>query len=34
VDHFGVRHEDVLLVKEQGLPDVLSGERATGPWKP
>jgi Xaa-Pro aminopeptidase len=34
VDHFGVRHEDVLLVKEQGLPDVLSGERATCPWKP
>jgi Xaa-Pro aminopeptidase len=34
VNKFGVRHEDVLLVKEQGLPDVVSGERATGPWKP
>jgi len=34
VDRFGVRHEDVLLVKEQGLPDVLSGKRATSPWKP
>jgi len=34
VDRFGVRHEDVLLVKGKGLPDVLSGERATGPWEP
>lgn len=34
VDHFGVRHEDVLLVKSQGLPYVLSGERATDAWKP
>lgn len=34
VDHFGVRHEDVLLVKEDGLPDVLSGVRATNAWKP
>jgi Xaa-Pro aminopeptidase len=34
VDKFGVRHEDVLLVKEEGLPDVLSGIRATSPWKP
>ena len=34
VDRFGVRHEDVLLVKEEGLPDVLSGQRATDPWKP
>jgi Xaa-Pro aminopeptidase len=34
VDKFGVRHEDVLLVKAEGLPDVLSGERATDAWKP
>lgn len=34
VDRFGVRHEDVLLVKEQDLPDVLSGKRATDAWKP
>jgi Xaa-Pro aminopeptidase len=34
VEKFGVRHEDVLLVKEQGLPDVLSGKRATDPFKP
>jgi Xaa-Pro aminopeptidase len=34
VDKFGVRHEDVLLVKEDGLSDVLSGIRATSPWKP
>lgn len=34
VDKFGVRHEDVLLVKENGLPDVLSGKRAQGPWDP
>lgn len=34
VHKFGVRHEDVLLVKPEGLPDVLSGVRATGAWKP
>ena len=34
VDKFGVRHEDVLLVKDDGLPDVLSGVRATSAWKP
>lgn len=34
VDKFGVRHEDVLLVKDEGLPDVLSGERATSAWEP
>jgi Xaa-Pro aminopeptidase len=34
VDKFGVRHEDVLLVKEEGVPEVLSGERATDAWKP
>lgn len=34
VDHFGVRHEDILLVKEVGLPDILTGVRATGPWNP
>lgn len=34
VDRFGVRHEDVLLVKDDGLPDVLSGVRATDAWTP
>lgn len=34
VDKFGVRHEDVLLVKEDGLPDILSGTRATDAFTP
>ncbi|TVY80521.1 putative peptidase [Lachnellula suecica] len=34
VDKFGVRHEDILLVKEDGEPEVLTGLRATGPWDP
>lgn len=34
VDKFGVRHEDVLLVKEDGDPEVLTGERAKSPWAP
>lgn len=34
VEKFGVRHEDVLLVQKDGLPDVLTGERAKGPWEP
>ena len=34
MDEFGVRHEDVLLVREEGPPDILSGERAKSPWEP
>lgn len=34
VDQFGVRHEDVLLVKQGGAPEVLSGIRATNAWEP
>lgn len=34
LDKFGVRHEDVLLVRENGLPDILSGRRALDPWHP
>ena len=37
VGEFGVRHEDVLLVRGKGEgeePDVLSGRRAQGPWNP
>ncbi|WPG97249.1 Hypothetical protein R9X50_00002100 [Acrodontium crateriforme] len=34
VNEFGVRHEDVLLVKQEGMPDILTGERAKGPWDP
>ena len=31
---FGVRHEDVFLVKEDGEAECLSGRRARGPWDP
>ncbi|KAJ5922300.1 hypothetical protein N7516_010003 [Penicillium verrucosum] len=34
VDKFGVRHEDVLLVQEDGNPQLLTGSRARGPWEP
>ncbi|PIB01878.1 putative peptidase [Cercospora beticola] len=34
VDKFGIRHEDVLLVQEHGLPELLTGRRATSPWDP
>jgi Xaa-Pro aminopeptidase len=34
VDEFGVRHEDVLLVQEDGDPILLTGQRAQGPWDP
>lgn len=34
VEKFGIRHEDVLLVKEDGLPEILTRERARGPWDP
>lgn len=34
VDKFGVRHEDILLVKESGQPEILTGTRAIGPWDP
>lgn len=34
VGKFGVRHEDVLLVKQEGLPEILTGERAKGAWDP
>ncbi|TVY25886.1 putative peptidase [Lachnellula hyalina] len=34
VDKFGVRHEDILLVKEDGEPEILTGQRAVGPWDP
>jgi len=31
---FGVRHEDVYLVKSKGAAEVLSGKEATGPYHP
>ncbi|KAL2074108.1 hypothetical protein VTL71DRAFT_7886 [Oculimacula yallundae] len=34
VDKFGVRHEDILLVRESGEPEILTGTRAVGPWDP
>ena len=34
VDKFGVRHEDILLLRESREPEVLSGRRAMSPWDP
>lgn len=34
VGKFGVRHEDILLVREEGEPELLTGRRAVGPWDP
>ncbi|KAJ5818966.1 hypothetical protein N7474_004557 [Penicillium riverlandense] len=34
VDKFGVRHEDILLVQGDGEPELLTGQRAVGPWEP
>jgi Xaa-Pro aminopeptidase len=34
VDKFGVRIEDVLLIAQNGQPEILSGRRAVGPWDP
>jgi len=31
---FGIRHEDVFLVKEDGEAEILSGQRARGPYEP
>ncbi|KAI1653939.1 Prolidase/Aminopeptidase P-like protein [Daldinia decipiens] len=31
---FGVRHEDIYLVKEDGDAELLTGRRATGPYDP
>ena len=33
-DKFGVRHGDILFVKEDGGPEILTGTRARGPWDP
>ncbi|KAI9641614.1 hypothetical protein NHQ30_009468 [Ciborinia camelliae] len=32
--NFGVRHEDIFLVKEDEEADILTGSRAKGPWDP
>ncbi|GKZ23897.1 hypothetical protein AbraIFM66951_010429 [Aspergillus brasiliensis] len=34
VDRFGVRHEDIFLVREDGEAELLTGRRAQGPWDP
>ena len=34
VDRFGVRHEDIYLVKKDSEPVLLTGRRAGGPWDP
>jgi Xaa-Pro aminopeptidase len=34
IGRFGVRHEDVFLVKQDGEAEVLSGRRANGPYDP
>jgi Xaa-Pro aminopeptidase len=31
---FGVRHEDIYLVRENGEAEVLSGRRALSPYDP
>jgi Xaa-Pro aminopeptidase len=31
---FGVRHEDIYLVKENGEAEVISGRRALSPYNP
>jgi Xaa-Pro aminopeptidase len=33
-DQFGVRIEDVFLVKARGEPEYLSGRRAASAWDP
>ncbi|POS69628.1 metallopeptidase family M24 [Diaporthe helianthi] len=33
-NRFGVRHEDIYLVTEEGGPELLSGRRARGPYDP
>lgn len=34
LNKFGVRHEDILVVRENGEAENLSGGYATGPWDP
>ncbi|KAL6706738.1 hypothetical protein ACN47E_005280 [Coniothyrium glycines] len=34
LDRFGVRHEDVLVVREDGEPENISGGFARTPWEP
>lgn len=34
LNRFGVRHEDIYLVKEDGEAELLSGRRATSPYDP
>ena len=34
VDKFGERHEDTMLVRESGEPEILTGRRAGGLWDP
>ncbi|KAE8393431.1 Creatinase/aminopeptidase [Aspergillus alliaceus] len=34
VGKFGVRHEDIFLVREDGEPILLTGSRPSGPWNP
>lgn len=33
-NRFGVRHEDIYLVKADGEAELLSGRRAQGPYEP
>lgn len=34
LNRFGVRHEDIYLVTENGEAELLSGRRATSPYDP
>ncbi|KAI4717455.1 Creatinase/aminopeptidase [Aureobasidium sp. EXF-10727] len=33
-NRFGVRHEDIYLVRDDGPAEVISGKRAVSPWEP
>lgn len=34
LNKFGVRHEDIYLVREDGEAELLTGQRARSPWEP
>lgn len=34
LNHFGVRHEDILVIKEDGEAENICGGYATSPWEP
>lgn len=34
LNKFGVRHEDIYVVREEGEAELLTGKRAVSPWEP